>query len=308
MQKLDYVTRKDRIRVSVGDLDQCRNLKFRAFVQLVLRPVFDELEPTFRFRNMGIRGVTPGQYYQDFQNFPRPQGYGGVFERIHRIGLSRCITHEGGANRDTRRVERLILDTRAELHAKEALGEPPSVGFEPRLGDSVPAGHGRVLHVLTRPSAAPGQRQVRDVPEELMFLNEHDLEGTFPTVELLQHVGDDFEEFDLGDIDGPVSIWGLPNSDVFQHVNALEYIFGMENRMTDLLAGTGQPLERFVAKRSQVIFRKPSFIGERYSVRCRLFLHADDILALGSFHKIDPDGTRNERPSVVLRLEVGMAM
>ena len=54
--KLDYVTRSDRIRVNVGDLDQRRNLKFRAFVLLVLRPLFDELEEKFGFRKMAFRG------------------------------------------------------------------------------------------------------------------------------------------------------------------------------------------------------------------------------------------------------------
>ena len=309
LQKLDYVTRKDRISVEVGGLDQRRNLKFRAFVQLVLRPVFDDLEAKFGFRKMGLRGVTPGQYFQDFRNIPRPYGFGSVFERVHRIGLSRCVTHEGGGeNREPRRVERLILETRVDLYAREALGDPPSVGFEPPLGDMVPAGHGRVLHVLTRPSAAPGKRQVRDVPEELEFLNLHDFEGIFPTVERLQHVDDEFEEMDLEDIDGPIGIWGLPNSDVFQHVNALEYIFAMENRMTALFAETGQPLECCVAKISRVIFRKPSFVGERFIVRCRLFRRADEIFALGSFHKVDPEGAKDKHPSVVLRIEVGTAV
>lgn len=306
-QKLDYVTRSDRIRVNVGDLDQHRNLKFRAFVQMVLKPVFDELEPTFGFRKMGLRGVAPGQYFQDFRNNPRPLGYGNIFERAHRIGLNRYVTHEGGDNRESRRVERLILETRAEFRAGEALGGASSVGFEPPLGDTVSAGRGRVLHVLTRPAAPPGQRQVRDVPEELRFLNEHDFEGPFPTVELLQQIDEDFEEVDLENIDGPVGIWGLPNSDVFQHVNALEYLYGMENRMTALFAETGLPLERVVARRSRVIFRRPSFVGERFSVRCRLFRRADEYIALGSYHKIDSGGTRDERPTVLLRFEVGMA-
>ena len=307
-KKLDYVTRSDRIRVNVGDLDQRRNLKFRAFVLLVLRPLFDDLEEKFGFRKMGLGGVAPGQYYQDFRNIPRPRGYGSVFERKHRIGLNRCVRQEGGSrDRARRRVERLILETRADLHAREVLGDPPSMGFEPALGDSVPAGLGRVLHILTRPAAPPGQRQVHDVPEELRFLKVHRFEEPFPTVELLQQIDDEFDEMDLGDVDGPVGIWGLPNSDVFQHVNALEYIFGMENRMTALLAAAGLPLERFVARRSQVIFRKPSFVGEMFTVRCRLFRRADEFIALGSFHKMDPGGARDERPSVALRLEVGIA-
>ena len=307
-QKLDYVTRNDRIRVNVGDLDQHRNLKFRAFVQMVLKPVFDELEPKFGFRKMGLRGVAPGQYFQDFRNIPRPLGYGNEFERTHRIGLSRCVTREtGGDEREPRRVERLILETRAEFRAREALGGASSVGFEPPLGDTVAAGRGRVLHILTHPTAPPGQRQVRDVPEELGFLNEHKFGGPFPTVELLQQIDGDFEELALEKIDGPVGIWGLPNSDVFQHVNALEYIYGMENSVTALLAETGLPLERLAAKRSRVIFRKPNFVGESFSVRCRLFRRADEIIALGSYHKIDPGGTRDERPTVLLRFEVGMA-
>ena len=75
--------------------------------------------------------------------------------------------------------------------------------------------------------------------------------------------------------------------------------------MTALFAETGQPLECCVATISRVIFRKPSFVGERFIVRCRLFRRADEIFALGSFHKVDPEGAKDKHPSVVLRIEVG---
>ena len=66
---------RDRL-VEIGDLDLKRNLKIRAFMELVLAPVFRDLQPRLRYDEMGRRGITPMQYFQDFRNYPASQGYG----------------------------------------------------------------------------------------------------------------------------------------------------------------------------------------------------------------------------------------
>lgn len=295
--------RKGKESVEVGDLDQNRNLKIRTFVRLVLRVVFNDLQAQLKYREMGERGVVPGQYYQDFENYPRPYGYGSEFETVHRIALCRAIMGEvAEGDGDSQRQGRLIVETRAEFRERVALDRAQFVGFTPPLGDHVMAGRGRVLHVLTRPGAPAGQRQVREVPEELQFLEERDFEGPFPTIDLLAQVEAGFDALVVDETEAPTGIWGVPNSDIFQHVNAREYIFTVENRVTALLAEAGLPLEDHFNTRAQVIFRKPSFVGERYSLRCSLYRRGDDTLALGAFHKVGPEGI-DERPSVFLRFD-----
>ena len=66
---------RDRL-VEIGDLDLRRNLKIRAFLHLVLAPVFRDMQPKLRYAEMGGRGITPMQYFQDFRNYPAPFGYG----------------------------------------------------------------------------------------------------------------------------------------------------------------------------------------------------------------------------------------
>ena len=63
-------------RVDVGDIDQNRNLKIRMFIGPGLRPVFEDMQARLQLRQMGIdEGVAPGQYYQEFEAYPRVYGY-----------------------------------------------------------------------------------------------------------------------------------------------------------------------------------------------------------------------------------------
>lgn len=290
--------------LEIGDLDQRRNLKVRAFVSLALNPIFAELRQVFGFEALGRRGITPGQYFQDFQYVPRPHGYGSQVDRVHRIRLCRSVarrTRTGDGTSET--VERLVIETRVDLLARPALGAPRALGFDPPLGARVRAGQGRVLHVLTRPPSGPGTRHVREIPPELAFLREQPLEGEFPTVEMLHRVAEGYEDVTPWDGDGPTGVWGMPHSDVFQHVNAREYLHAMENRVTALLAAARLPLERYCATRARIIFRRPSFVGERFVLRCRLYRRQADLLALGSYHKLAATGGVEERPSVVLRFD-----
>ena len=302
-----HLERRDRFTVETGDLDQTRNFKVRQFVGLVLAPVFADMLPTLGYTEMGKRGIAPGQYFQDFQSVHRPTGYGNDIDRRIRVGLRRSMVEErrdpAGA---ARRVERLIVETQTELIARPALGPPESVGFEPPLGDAVTAATGRVLHVLTRPGAPAGERQVTDAPEELAFLAEQPLDGPYPTTELLNAIGDGFAEVDTGGFTAPPGIWGKANSDVFLHVGAREYLYGMESRVISLVAAAGLPVERYYTHRARTIFRKPGFVGERFDLKCRLYRRDQETLAIGGYHKVADDGSVEEKPAVFTRFEGGI--
>jgi len=303
-QKLDCVEDVGDRVVDIGDLDLKRNLKFRAFLSLVLAPVFRDLQPRLRYAEMGKRGITPAQYFQDFRNYPTPYGYGDHFKGRYEIRLCRSISNERRSPpAQERRVERLILETRATLTGRPAIAAPASLGFEPSLGAPVTAGTGRVLHVLTRPQNPPGSRWVNEIPEEIEFLALHRFEDPFPTITLLSELEEGFEE--IGGAAAQLKgIWGVANSDVFQHIHAREYTVAMENGITLCLAAAKIPLESYLATRARVIFRRPSFVGQHYVLTVRLFCRNADIVALGAFHGADEGQNENDgRAAVYLRFD-----
>jgi hypothetical protein len=299
--KLDDVSEvRDRL-VEIGDLDLNRNLKIRAFLHLMLAPVFRDLQPRLKYVEMGRRGITPMQYFQDFRNHPAPHGYGDRFEGRYEVRLCRSVSRERRRpDVAEQQVERLILETRTTLTGHRAAGAPVSLGFEPPLGAPTVAGTGRVLHVLTRPQNPAGQRWVNEVPDEINFLKLHPFEEPFPTVAQLNEIGDGFTEVRDGAL-RMTGVWGLANSDVFQHVHAREYTMAMENGIALSLAAAKMPIERHFTTRARVIFRRPSFVGQDYLLRLRFFRRDAETIALGAVARSDEN--TEDRASVFLRFE-----
>lgn len=300
--KLDCVAAQGRRVVDIGDLDQNRNLKIRTFLGLVLAPVFRELQPRLRYTEMGQRGITPMQYFQDFRNVPTPFGYSDEFEGHYEVRLCRSISREERRETGPQDVERLILETNATLTGRPAVGAPPALGFAPALGAPMTAGMGRVLHVLTRPKNPPGHRWVSDIPEELQHLTVHGFDESYPTIPLLREIEHGFEE-----TEGPrqvlSGVWGIANSDVFQHVHAREYTMAMENGIAVALMAARLPLEQYISARARVIFRRPSFVGERYCLNIRLYRRESEVVTLGAFHNGDAMPAEDDRASVFMRFE-----
>jgi hypothetical protein len=303
-QKLDCVAAEGERIVDIGDLDQHRNLKIRTFLGLVLAPVFRELQPRLRYTEMGRRGITPMQYFQDFQNYPAPFGYADKFQGRYEIRLCRSVSTETrGAAAEPQRVERLILETRATVTGDAASGPPPALGFEPPRGAPATAGTGRVLHVLTRPQSPPGRRWVTEIPEEIGHLAVHGFDEPYPSIPLLREMEDGFAAVHSGD-QHLAGVWSIANSDVFQHVHAREYTMAMENGLGLALAAARLPLERYVPTRARVIFRRPAFVGQPYRLDLRLFQRNNAIVALGAVHggaANPPDD--DDRASVFMRFE-----
>ena len=84
----------------------------------------------------------------------------------------------------------------------------------------------------------------------------------------------------------------------------LVYLMAMENGVTAALAEAGLPLDHYAATRARVIFRRPSFIGQRWAFGIRLHRRGDDLVALGALHdaETDPFGEAG-RAAVFLRFE-----
>jgi hypothetical protein len=264
--------------------------------------VFRELQPRLRYTEMGHRGITPMQYFQDFRNVPAPFGYGDAFGGHYEVKLCRSISREERRETGPQDVERLILETNATLTGKPAVAVPPALGFAPALGAPTIAGTGRVLHVLTRPKNPPGHRWVSDIPEELQHLMVHDFEGPYPTIPLLRQIERGFEDAECPR-QALSGVWGIANSDVFQHVHAREYTMAMENGIAVALMAARLPLEQYISARARVIFRRPSFVGERYCLNIRLYRRESEVVTLGAFHNGDAMPAEDDRAAVFMRFE-----
>jgi len=161
----------------------------------------------------------------------------------------------------------------------------------------------RALHVITRPVAPPGERQVLAVPEALRGLREHPWEGPYPSLELLQTVPPGYQERASGPWQELRSVWALHNTDVNQHVNVHEYLMSMENHFARMLFGANLPLARHRIARTDILFRKPFFLGDAHAIRARLFSDGRHTLLLGGLHRVEPEGGLEPRPSVCARME-----
>ena len=216
--RINHFAQTHAFTAAIGELDRHRNLKIAPFVGFVLSPVFRELQPRLRYAEMGRRGITPMQYYQEFVNHPAPFGYGDAFDGRYEIRLCRSASDEPrGPDGALQRVERLIVETRATLTGRSATGAPAALGYEPEVGMASVAGTGRVLHVLTQPNGPPGRRGVAEIPPELDFLAPQALDGPYPTIVFLDALEDGFGEIARVQ---PGGIWGLANTDVYQHIHA----------------------------------------------------------------------------------------
>jgi len=295
------LVRRGSERVDVGDIDQNRNLKIRMFIGPGLRPVFDDMQTHLQFRQMGTdEGVAPGQYYQEFEAYPRAFGYDEVLHTELRVSLqSAQVVGRGGA------LERLVMETRATLRSHVVTGPPPAVGFQPPLGDKAVAGRSRVIHMLTRPNGPPGGRAVSQVPRQIAFLTPRPFAGDFPTIEGLSRVPEGYGPASAVPPSSIRGVWTMANSDVFQHVHAREYLYAMENRMGALAAEADLPLDRMSATGARVIFRRPSLVGARYELRCELFRQDRKLLALGSFHSV-VEGVADDHPGCYLRFDAAL--
>jgi len=292
------LVRRGTHHVDVGDIDQNRNLKIRMFIGPGLRPVFEDMQSHLQFRQMGIEeGVAPGQYYQEFEAFPRPRGYDETLRTELRVSLQAAPVESRGVV-----AERFIIETRGTLSSRVVTGAAPAVGFEPPFGDLAVAGRSRVIHMLTRHAGPPGERAVTEIPSQLAFLAPQPFEGDFPTLEILGRVPEGYAPAALGDSEPVRGVWSIANSDIFQHVHAREYLYAMENRVGALAADAGLPLVDLSPTRAQVIFRRPSLVGDRYELRCRLYTYDNEVLALGSFHTV-VDDIVDDRPGCYLRFQ-----
>ncbi|HUJ75507.1 MAG TPA: hypothetical protein VL359_11640, partial [bacterium] len=245
-------------------------------------------------------GIVPIMFYLQFENTPSHLVFQSELESDHEILLCRSTSTDPATGKET---QRLLLDMRVQLTGRQGSGNPASLGFETGDFPRVPAGRMRGLQVLTRPVAPPGERQVTELPPNANLLQVHPFTEPYPVPEHLQTIPPGYTQMPATEWERSTSVWGLPNTDVNQHVNVHEYIYGGENQVSRLLHAAGLPIDRHLITKAALLFRKPFFPGQVYRMQGPLWTQGARTLVVTTFHLVSRDGSVEPRPSVAVRME-----
>ncbi|HYW04953.1 MAG TPA: hypothetical protein VFA86_13525 [Gammaproteobacteria bacterium] len=303
-EMIDSLTGQAKVPTTFERLDMAFRLRIRGFVGICMPPMFADLERRFPMTGMRRVGIAPVLYFVDFRNTPAPLSFGRSLHTDFTLRL--CRSH---SDRDGRPVpagtgvERLMFESRTRIRGRLQPGGRANLGYATEDSELVEAGSARVLHVITRPAGPPEQRQVTTVPEALHGLREHAWAEPLPTVEALAEIPEGHEPVDTGGWETYRGVWGMPNTDINQHVNVLEYIMGLENQYTRQLHAGGLAVKGHRITRARMLFRKPFFPAQPYVIRSQLYRHGPDTMMVGGFYLLGDDGKVAQRPSVFTAME-----
>lgn len=283
---LDALTGSAHVASHFDHLDMSYRLRMRAFVGLCMPSVFASLEAHLRMMSLRKRGYAAIMYYLDFTSGTTPLAFGRGVTNEHSLMLYRSITDRSGNPAD-QGLERVLFCTSNVLKSRARSHGPEALGFDDGTGELIEAGTAEIIHVITRPLAPPGERQVTSVPEELQRLREHRWQQPWPSAETLGVAPEGYERIELGPVQERTDVWGLPNTDINQHVNVVEYVMGAENQFTRLLHAAGLPVARHHIGRARLVFRKPFFPGEQYRLRAELWRGGDRTRMHAGFYPDD---------------------
>ena len=292
--ELDALIGEGKTPTGFEQIDMNFNLRMRAYIGICMPSMFSHLEKRFSMMQLRRDGIAPVLFYVDFRSTNVPLAFARSLLTAHELRLRRSQDQRGG---------RLILDSVTRIRGRRQGGGHGSLGYDPDADELVDAGSAHVLHVLTRPAAAPEQRRVVAVPEPLQGLREHAWEGPLPDPESVREVPAGFVEVPVGPDCDHEDVWGLPNTDINQHVNVLEYLMGMENQTSRLLHAAALPLASHRISRCRVLFRKPFFPGQRYVLRARLYCKGSQTFVSGAFHGLDKAGELDKRAHLTASIE-----
>lgn len=181
-------------------------------------------------------------------------------------------------------VARLLLDIATDLD-----GELGRTNLPPpeRAGQRARAGRVFARHVFTRPFAPAGERRVLalpdtggalpDVPPERADWEEPEAYGGVP---------DGAREVAPPADDPAPVVFGYLHTDSNQHVNSLVYPRLFEEALLRRLASAGLGVGRHAAS-LRVGFRKPSFVGDRLTVRVGIHDVGGRLVGAGGFYGDD---------------------
>jgi len=218
-----------------------------------------------------------------------PIRMGATLEIDITIRLGKQIDGEG-------QVRRLLSESVGEVYAAHA-----------RTGERVLVARNLKCNAMSRNDPDPEKRRVRELPASMNLGSVPERVLHFPGVaELATAPADHTEVANFSD-DHP-HVWAYGQTDMNQHVHAMEYVRMMELFTVDQLAALGRSPRDYSIHRVRVAFRKPCFTGEQYLRAGSLHTAAgkdgaSDVLC-GTLHRFE-NGSRADPPAVATQLFVG---
>lgn len=294
-QPLDALTGAGQSPAHFDLLDMTYRLRIRAFVGICMPPIFSSLNQHLKMMELRRKGIAPIMFHLDFRSGATPIAFGRGVTNEHTLKLYRSIADANGqpvANG----TERLMLVSQSVIRAKARSHGPETLGYDDGSGDIIEAGSAEIMHVITKPVSAPGERQVTTIPEELRVLAEHRWQKPIPSVEAMSVAPAGYTRVDVGAWRERIDVWGMPNTDINQHVNVQEYVMGAENQFSRVLHGAQLAVSKHRISRARLLFRKPFFPGQAYALRSQLYRRGDETQMQAGFHVLE-NGEPAARPS-----------
>lgn len=184
-------------------------------------------------------------------------------------------------------VDRLLLVLHADVRGRRGrtYGPPPE-----GAGAPIEVGRIQIEHVFTRPFAPPAERRVRrldvpglaPVPATRRAWDPPSRSGALP------HGATAVEAAERPD--AATTVLGMVHSDSNQHVNSLVYLRMFEEAALRRLAALGTATQSLLARRTEIAYRKPLFVGQRARVHLRAFELDGAVGAAGCFRLDGEDG------------------
>lgn len=296
VEELDHLAGSAKVATAFEHLDMHFRLRMRAFIPICMPAMFADVEQRLPMSGMRRQGITNILFYVDFEGSDETIAFGRSLHTDYQLRLFRSCTDERNRPVATGSgTERLLFESHSRIRGRPA--RPETGAPDDGEGDAplVEAGRAQVLHVLTRPTAPPDERRVERVPEALTGLREHEWNEPLPSLDMLEGPGEGWE---LASSAEHRDIWGMPNTDINQHVNVLEYVMTFENQVTRQLWEADLPVVGHRLQRSRLLFRKPCFPGEGFVVRSDLYCRGPQTLLIAGLYTVDGDGAPAGRASV----------
>ncbi len=229
----------------------------------------DVARSLMRLGQQGIRAILT---YVLIEGGSDPVSVRNACEHSVRWQLGHCRDARG-------EVSRLLFDTWLTSTAPRGVLDNPAV---PSDGETVLVARAYGQHVLTKPAAAPGQHRVlrldgTDFPAQ----PETELRWRDPRGILALPPGSVALE-PTPRADSTPIVFGLCHTDGNQHVNFLSYPRLAEEAAIRRLHGLGLGA-RHLARRAEIGYRKPCFVGDRVCIVLQAFRLADEIGVAGAF-------------------------
>lgn len=186
------------------------------------------------------------------------------------------ITIRLGAQLDgSGQVRRLLSESTGEVHAPHA-----------QTGERVLVARNLKHNALSRNDPDPARRRVTELPESMNLGRVPTRLVEFATIADLASAPSDFSR--MADFTDQVPhVWSYEQTDMNQHIHAMEYVRMMELFAVDQLAELGRNPREYAFRRARIAFRKPCFTGERYLRSGSLHGSDGEELVCGTLRKVD---------------------